>query len=155
MKELKFMAIAETMASMSKDPSTQVGAVAIDDDFNVLSVGYNGFPRGVNDNIPERFERPLKYSLTIHAEGNAISQAARKGVILKDSTLLVTSLFPCSNCAGLIIQAGVRRVITTHSDNERWLENAAISKSMFEEAGVEVIYVKKENEKWELDSTRT
>lgn len=142
------MAVAETMMAMSKDPSTKVGAVAIDDDFNVISVGYNGFPRGVDDNVPDRQERPLKYSIVVHAEANVVAQAARKGHSLAGSTVIVTSLFPCSNCAGLLTQAGIKRIITTRSDNERWIENAEISKMILDEAGVEVIYVNKVDDKW-------
>lgn len=141
-KALKFMKVAEAVASFSKDPSTQVGAVAIDNDYNVLSVGYNGLPRGVVD-LPSRLERPLKYSLIVHAEANLVTAAARKGVGLMGATVLVTSLFPCSNCAGLLIQAGIKRIITTRTDNERWVENASLSEMMFNEARVEVYYIKK------------
>jgi len=153
-KALKFMAVAEAMMGMSKDNSTKVGAVALDDDFNMLSAGYNGFPRGVNDDLPERHERPLKYSIVVHAEGNMVAQAARKGHSLMGSTVIVTSLFPCSNCAGLMAQAGVKRIITTRSDNERWVENAEISQMILDEAGVEVVEVKKNDEdEWEVVST--
>lgn len=149
-KALKFMAVAEAMQGMSKDRSTKVGAVALDDDYNVLSVGYNGFARGVNDDIEERHNRPLKYSLTIHGEGNLVASAARKGVSLLGSTVLVTSLFPCSNCAGLMAQAGVKRIITTTSDNPRWIEDAKISEIIFSEAGVEVVEIRKVEDEWEV-----
>lgn len=147
-KALKFMAIAEAMQGMSKDRSTKVGAVALDDDYNVLSVGYNGFPRGVDDDIEERHDRPLKYSIVVHAEGNLIAQAARKGVSLSGATVIVTSLFPCSNCAGLMAQAGIKRIITTTSDNERWVENAKISEMILSESVVEVVEVKKVEDQW-------
>lgn len=145
-KALRFFAVAEAMEGMSKDPSTKVGCAIIDDDFNVLSLGFNGFPRKVDDsitNFPERYERPLKYALTIHGELNAICNAARKGTSLKDSTLIVTSLFPCSNCSGAIIQSGIKRIITSLPNNERWIEDAEISKLLFKESGIEVIYASK------------
>ncbi len=139
-KALKFFAVAEAVEGMSKDRSTKVGCAIIDDDFNVLSLGYNGFPRGVNDSVEERHERPTKYKFVVHSETNAICNAARKGTSLKDSTLIVTSLFPCSNCSGAIIQAGIKRIITSLPNNERWIEDAEISKVLFEESGVEVVY---------------
>lgn len=156
MKALKFMAVAEAMMNMSKDPSTKVGAVAIDDDFNVLSVGYNGFPRGVNDSSERLNDRPTKYAITVHAEGNTIAQAARKGVSLKDSTVVVTSLFPCSSCAALMIQAGVKRIITSKVDNERWNKSSELAEGILEEAGVEVVVVEKNaSGEWVLAGTNT
>ena len=153
-KALKFFAVAEAMQNMSKDPSTKVGAVAIDDNYNILSVGYNGFPRGINDDIPSRFERPEKYQRTVHAEGNVVAQAARKGVVLEGSTLLITSLFPCSNCTVLMIQAGVKRVITSIPNNERWVKDAVMSTEMLAEAGIRVIHVRRSlTGVWELDAT--
>lgn len=149
MKALKFMTVAEAMMNMSKDPSTQVGACAIDDDYNVLCVGYNGFARKVKDTEERLNDRALKYPLTIHAEGNLVAAAARKGVSLLGSTVLVTSLFPCSNCAGLLVQAGVKRILTTVSDNERWIENAQLSQIIFEEAEIEIVIIEKDaSGKW-------
>jgi dCMP deaminase len=148
MKALKFMAVAEAMRDMSKDPSTKVGAVAIDDDFNVLTPGYNGFPRGVKDTEERLNNRELKYQLTVHAEGNIVAQAARKGVSLKDSTVVVTSLFPCSNCSALMIQAGVKRIIATKPDNERWAESNKLAMEILKEAEVEVIIVEQKDGVW-------
>jgi deoxycytidylate deaminase len=90
--------------------------------------------------------------MTVHAEANVVAQAAKKGHSLDGSTVIVTSLFPCSNCAGLLTQAGVKRIITTRSDNERWIEDAEISKVILQEAGVEVIYVKNVEGKWSLEN---
>ena len=141
MKELKFMRFAEAAASLSKDRSTQVGAVAIDDNFNILATGYNGFPRGVNDDIDQRHERPEKYLWTSHAEENLVAQSAYSGRSLKDSTVLVSALFPCATCARMLIQAGVRRVIAPAVSNARWLEQNQVAKQMFNEANVEVIEI--------------
>ena len=119
----------------------RVGAVVIDDDFNLRISGYNGFPRGVDDNIEERHERPTKYLWTSHAEENCIAQAARTGISLKGCTLLVTSLFPCTTCSRLIIQAGIKRILAPRlAENTRWDEQAKIAYEMLMEAGVEILY---------------
>ena len=138
-KALKFMAVAEAMESMSKDPSTKVGAVAINEDFSVVSLGYNGFPRGVADSPARYEERDLKLKLAIHAEANLVTQAARNGASLNGSTVLVSSLFPCSICAGLLVQAGVKRVIAPPVEVERWLEDNRLAQLVFEEADVQVV----------------
>ncbi len=140
-KFLKFLPDAEAARGRSKDRSTKVGAVVIDDDFNLRISGYNGFPRGVDDNIEERHERPTKYLWTSHAEENCIAQAARTGISLKGCTLLVTSLFPCTTCSRLIIQAGIKRILAPRlAENTRWDEQAKIAYEMLMEAGVEILY---------------
>jgi dCMP deaminase len=142
-KALKYMALAEAVMDLSKDPSTKVGAVALDDELGVLCVGYNGFPRGVKD-LKERLDdRPTKYAITVHAEGNIVAQAARKGISLEGATIVVTSLYPCSNCAALMVQAGVKRIITTRPENERWIESNKLAEMVLTEGGVEVIEVEK------------
>lgn len=139
MKHLKFLGHAKASAALSKDPSTKVGAVALDDDFDVVSTGYNGFARGVNDD-PERYaDREFKYRLIVHAEANLVAQAARNGRSLKGCTVILTSLFPCSACASLLVQAGVKCIIAPVVDNERWAEEAKYARLIFSEAGVEVI----------------
>lgn len=154
-KALKYMEVAEAVMKLSKDPSTQVGAVALDDDCGVLCVGYNGFPRGVKD-TPERLnDRALKYPLTVHAEGNIVAQAARKGIRLEGATIVVTSLYPCSSCAALMAQAGIKRIITTRPDNERWVESNKLADIVFDEAQqkIEVIEVEKDADgKWQLSA---
>ena len=144
MNILKFINIAKSISNMSKDPSTKVGAIIVDDDFTILSTGFNGFPRGVVDSYERLTDRPTKLKFISHAEANAIAQAARVGAKLKGSTLVITALHPCSNCAKLIIQAGIVRVITPVMDgesvNEQWIAERELSNVMFDEAGVEVIY---------------
>lgn len=138
-KFLKFIPTAQTIASLSKDPSTKVGAVAMDDDYNVRSVGYNGFPRGVDDSAELYENRPLKYERTAHAEMNVVAQAARTGVSLNGCTLILTALFPCSTCTKLLIQSGIRRIIAPDGvmpDN--WEREWAISHQLCKESGVEV-----------------
>jgi dCMP deaminase len=142
-KFLKFWPLVEAVASMSKDPSTKVGALALDKNFNIISTGYNGFPRGVNDDPARYADRETKLRLVSHAEQNLIAQAAYGGRSLKGATLLVSSLFPCSNCAKSIIQSGVVRVISPHPSCEpRWAVESKWATILFDEAQVEIIHVK-------------
>lgn len=145
-KLLRFLPDAVAAMGRSKDRSTKVGAIAIDDNYCLKGSGYNGFPRGVNDDLDHRHERPLKYRWTVHAEMNVIAQAARP--VLEGTTLLLTSLHPCATCAGLIVQAGIKRVVTRRTEQitriesgrEDWDNEAKIAMQIFREAGVEVIY---------------
>lgn len=135
--------VARTVAQWSKDQSTKVGAVVMMDDGTPLTFAYNGFARGVNDDVPERHERPEKYKWTSHAEENAIANLARTGQRALGATLYVTH-FPCAGCARKIIQAGIARVVVDASSmNEdfraRWEVDMACSTEMFGEGGVEVI----------------
>ncbi len=140
-KFLKYIPDAVAARSRSKDRSTRVGAVVIDDDFNLRISGYNGMPRGIDDDVEARHERPAKYLWTSHAEENCVAQAARVGVSLKGCTLLVTSLFPCTTCSRLIIQSGIKRVLAPEiTDNARWDDQAKVALEMLNEAGVEVRY---------------
>lgn len=136
--------VAVTYASKSKDRSTQVGAVITSgDDHAVLSTGWNGFPRGVNDDVEERHLRPDKYIWTEHAERNGIYNAARRGIPLLGSTLYST-LMPCCDCARAAIQSGIVRVVTNEPDWSDQHRNDASkhhqSLEMFREAGVEVVF---------------
>jgi dCMP deaminase len=139
-KHLKFMLMAEAIATFSKDPSTKVGAVILDDDCVVLSAGWNGFPRGVEDSEERLCNRDLKYPLTVHAEANAIAASARKGHSTKGAIIVVSSLFPCVDCAGLIAQAGIKAVIAPPPNNPRWKDSNLLAQIIFEEAGVELVY---------------
>lgn len=151
-KLLRFLPDAVAAMGRSKDRSTKVGAIAIDDNYCLKGSGYNGFPRGVNDDLDYRHERPLKYRWTVHAEMNVIAQAARP--VLEGTTLLLTSLHPCATCAGLIVQAGIKRVVTRRTEQikriesgrEDWDNEAKIAMQIFREAGVEVIYYGEEQE---------
>ena len=131
----RFLALAEYIAQWSKDPSTQVGAVIVDSQNRVLSLGFNGFPRGIEDS-PERLEnRELKYKMIVHGERNALLFA--QGSVEK-CRLYTWPFMPCSVCAGMIIQAGIIEVIAPVSDNPRWIEDFNLAKGLFQEAGVNV-----------------
>lgn len=132
----RFLELAAHVAGWSKDPSTQVGAVIVRPDRTVASVGYNGLPRGVADSDERLHTREIKYQITVHAEANAILSAHEP---VRGYTLYVSPLHPCSNCAALIIQAGIRRVVAlTSGDPARWALNFALARAILEEAGVAV-----------------
>lgn len=133
----RFFELAEHVAGWSKDPSTQVGACVVNDRKQVLSLGFNGFPRGVEDNHLRLADRETKYKFVSHAERNALDNAF---VDIEGATLYST-LFPCNDCAKGIIQKGIKTVVTTHPDLERTHNNLDASLQMFSEAGVKIIFV--------------
>lgn len=140
-KYVKFFPVVLAIANLSKDRSTKVGAIALGPEYEVLSVGYNGFPRGVDDSVDERFYKPLKYKYTSHAEENLVAQAARSGVSLYGATTLISTLYPCSSCTRMLIQAGIKRIITFNviKNSNHWMEEFSFSKQMMDEAKVEFI----------------
>lgn len=141
----RFLQLADTVAGWSKDKSTKVGAVIVDDDNRVLSIGYNGFPVGVNDEENSRHERPIKYLYTEHGERNAIYSAARNGIALKGSAIILR-WYPCADCARAIIQSGIKTVICDEPDFNQavWGEQFKVSHDMFIESGVIVNYIDEE-----------
>lgn len=140
----RFFALIDLVETWSKDGSTPVAAV-IADGKHFRSLGYNGFPAGVLDEVPGRHERPAKYLYTCHAEENAIHTAHRHGTSVAGCTMYVNR-FPCATCARAIISTGIRRVVTRPIDPEspfweRWRESIDASSTMFEESGVQVLFV--------------
>jgi dCMP deaminase len=137
--DVRFVKLAMHIANWSKDPSTKVGCVVVGEDREIRSTGFNGFPRGIEDDEERLLDREQKYPLICHAEENAIMHAARIGVSLKGSTAYVTWP-PCSRCARSLIQSGIKEIIypTPGEIPERWVEDFNISNSMISEAGVVV-----------------
>jgi dUTP pyrophosphatase len=134
---IRFMQLAEHVAGWSKDPSTQTGCVIVDSSHRVVGLGYNGFPRGVDDSVERYTNKNEKYKLIVHAETNAISNASKPVV----GCTLYTIMYPCSNCAKAIIQSGIIRVFTPLiTEREPWCSDAQWSMRMFAEAKVEVVY---------------
>lgn len=132
----RYLKLAEEVASWSKDPSTQVGAVIVRPDKTIASIGFNGFPRGVIDDSNRYNDRELKYKMIVHGEANAIVSAREP---LHDCTIYTWPFPPCSNCAALIIQAGIARVVApvpTPEQIVRWGDSFRIAKAMFFEANV-------------------
>ena len=126
----RFLRIAAEVATWSKDPDTQVGAVLVRNR-RILQTGYNGIPYGVAD-LPERLERPSKCSYIEHAERNALCNVNGSG------TTLYVTLFPCEKCTPGIINAGVERVVVDpEAVTREWEE---LSKKMMTEAGIILDY---------------
>lgn len=143
-------------AGSSTDPSSQNGAVIVDSDGKLLSKGANHFPRDVKE-LPERWERPLKYQFVEHSERNAIYTAARLGHKTQGCTMYV-NWYACADCARAIIQAGIVEVVG-HQDMadgtpDHWKESVRIGLLMLEEAGVKCRYVKGKIFKGEVFSIR-
>lgn len=135
-----FLEMSDLVSSRSRD-DCQVGAVIVGDDHEVLATGYNGIPRRVAD-IGDRItkEDGEKYKWTVHAEANAICNAARVGVPIKGGTVYVTK-FPCSHCAGELVQAGIRRLVTHDTKfwrNDPSKDDGSSSLRILMEAGVEI-----------------
>ena len=135
----KFIKLSKHISDWSKDKNKKVGAVIVDSDNIVLSMGYNGIPRGCDDTDECRYERPTKYLFTEHAERNAIYHAARHGVSLKGCRLYVT-LFPCADCARALIQSGITKIIAPEPDltHEVWGEHFKAAIQMMKEANIEI-----------------
>ena len=139
-----FLGIAEQVKLKSKDLSTQIGVVIVGTDNEVLSTGYNSFPRGLDDSLQERQERPEKYFWFEHAERNAIYNAARVGTPLKGSIIYLTSGLPCMDCARGIVNSGIKEVYCksecTTKNKEKWEESQRKSLQLLYECGVKVVF---------------
>lgn len=135
------MDLAFHISKWSKDPSTKVGCVIVRPDKTIASVGYNGFPRGVDDDIHRYVDRETKYLIVKHAEENAVYSAKEP---LDGYTAYITH-HPCSTCAGTLIQNGIARVVTTIPDKylrERFKKSFDITDIIFKESGVTLDFLK-------------
>jgi len=134
----RYIELAQLVSTWSKDPSSKIGAVAVGGKGEVLSTGYNGFPRGILDRKRRLDDREVKYDLIVHAEMNAIFNATYNGVSLNGSTVYVAGLPCCHKCALGLIQVGVKRVVMDGDPNsDRWKESWNKSAALFKEAGIE------------------
>ena len=142
----KYLELSRTIGSWSKDPSSKIGCVAIGSKGQVLAQGYNGFPRGIEDKAIRLESRELKYKYVVHAEMNCIYNAGYNGTSLDGSTMYVTGLPVCSECAKGLIQVGVKRVVMPYVENmdERWKDSWEMTKLMFDEAGIEYEFIEEE-----------
>ncbi len=140
-RDQRFMDIACLVATWSKDRSTGVGCVLVRDRA-ILTTGFNGFPRGINDDVDARHERPAKYLWTEHAERNAVYGAASCGISTKGATAYV-NWFPCMDCARALIQAGVVRLVARSPDfdDPKWGAQFRVVVGMLEEARVDVTWL--------------
>jgi dCMP deaminase len=144
---LRFMEMADLhVAQWSKDRSSKVGCVLVDSR-EIVTTGYNGFPRGCDDDLPERHERPEKYHWVLHAELNAVINAARQGKCTLGTDAYV-NWYPCDQCSGVLVNAGVKRVFSDEEpdwDDPKWGEGFKRARQILKEGGVEVIFMNYES----------
>ena len=134
----KFIRLAREVSTWSKDPSRQIGAVAVGSKRQILAQGYNGFPRGILDTSERYSDRPTKYQFIVHAELNCICNASLTGTSLDGADLYVWGLPVCSECAKSIIQVGIRRVFwsTDQVIPDNWAASMELTLNMFKECGI-------------------
>jgi dCMP deaminase len=156
--DVHWLRVCAVYAVMSKDPDTMVGAVIVGPDKEQRSAGFNGFPRGIADTeerlaVKDKSNLDVKRGLMVHAETNAIYNAARVGIPIKGCTLYLICLDrgrvidpkdlmwggpPCVGCTLALIQAGITEVVSIpHKAVSRWSENVSVSRSLLKEAWVE------------------
>ena len=133
------MSLAREIAHWSKDRSRGVGCVIVGPNNELRSTGFNGFPRGVDDEVEERHQRPAKYKWTEHAERNAIYNAARVGIPLEGCRIYLP-WFPCMDCARAIIQAGISELVCMEPSphDSTWAADFADVPQMLREGGVRI-----------------
>jgi dCMP deaminase len=137
--DARFLEVARLAAGWSKDPKAQVGAVIVDAQGQVAGVGYNGFPKLVEDSAERYGDVDTKLEMVVHAEENAILGA---GARARGSSIYVFGKPICARCAGTIIQAGVCRVIAQspkEGTGSKWDKSGTIARKMLEEANIEFV----------------
>jgi dCMP deaminase len=142
-----FANLCRAVAKKSKDRSTKVGCIITGPDKEIRTTGYNGFVRGANDEREDWHQRPMKYSVTAHAETNAICSAARVGTPLKGCTAYI-SLPPCATCALLLAQAGITEIkVLDYPEDwaslDRWQEEFKVAQEILKEAKVSFSFLDK------------
>ena len=134
----RFLVLASHIAGWSKDPSTKVGAIAVRDR-RILAQGFNGLPVGITDSDARLQDRDTRLSMTVHAEMNCVAFAAKSGVCLAGSTMYIWPLMTCSNCASVLIQADINKIVVPDFvEPIRWQESFDRAREMFIEAGIAV-----------------
>lgn len=138
----RYLKLAYEVAQWSKDPSSKIGAVTVGAKGQVLSQGFNGFPRGLKDDFTRLHDREVKYKYVVHAEMNAIYNATYNGTSLDGATLYVYGLPICSECAKGVIQVGIKRVVMPNQKMDgKWLDSWMNSMNFFDEAGVDFDFI--------------
>lgn len=150
----RFLRISHEVSSWSRDPGTKVGCV-LSSEKRILSVGYNGFPQNLSDSLDLYADRDYKLAVTVHAEANAILNAAKNGAKTEGATAYVT-FPPCSQCAAALIQAGVKKVVCPNLETapERWRASFKLGNNMLFEAGLTVLYYS-ESDLWTLETAQS
>jgi dCMP deaminase len=133
----RYLDLAKNISTWSKDPSKKIGAIAIGSKGQVLSQGFNGFARGIQDTPDRLNNRTEKYKYVVHGEMNCIYNACHNGISLDGAVLYVYGLPVCSECAKGVIQVGIKKVIMQYDDaRPQWEESYKITQQMFTEAGI-------------------
>ena len=144
-----FVNMADVVRQKSKDPSSKIGALIVGTDHEIISSGFNGFPRGIREvsldqsELLDRWERPIKYQYVCHAERNAIYNAARVGHRLKGCSLYLVGFgppcVPCTECTKAVIQSGITAVYgyAFKPAPDNWKDDLDFSLALLREAGVD------------------
>jgi dCMP deaminase len=137
--DIRFIRIAREVASWSKDPSTQVGSIAVKNR-KIIATGYNGFPKTINDDLDRLRNRETKLKFTVHGEMNMIYNAVEHGVKLKDSTVYVWGLPVCQECWKGLVQTGVSRVVMPSIELEggKWKEGCTFAKDYMQKSCINI-----------------
>jgi dCMP deaminase len=132
--DARYLSVADLVATWSRDPNKQVGCVIVNDN-QIVSTGYNGFPRGVNDSEHRLNDKSLKLQISLHGEENAVLFADRHD--LKGATAYITHS-PCSHCAARLIQVGIKRIVAKEKIfTGSWAASVQLARIIANEAGVQ------------------
>ena len=152
--DARFLELAEHVAEWSKGPRKRIGAVIVRPDKSIASLGYNGPPRGFDDEAFLRMSRDEQHSVVIHAEDNALQQT-HEAESVAGYTLYVSPLFPCARCADKIAQAGIARVVAYCGHiSPDWRESAEEAERIFIEAGVECLFMFEGGLEWNMHKSK-
>lgn len=137
--DYRFLKLAKEIATWSKDPSTQVGAIAVKNR-RIIATGYNGFPKGIEDSDETLNDRQAKLKLMVHAEKNMIYNATQHGVSLQDATIYIHGLPACESCFKGLIQVGVSRVVMPDVEvhGAKWKDGCNFGKEKMKYVGIKV-----------------
>lgn len=144
----RFCELAKFVSKWSKDPNAKVGAVVLSKKGGDISIGYNGFPMGVEDSAERLGDNDVKQELVVHAEQNAIIAAGSR---TQGGTIYVWGKPVCARCAGSIIQTGIKRVVAWSPESvgtkSKWYKTGTYAQQMFEEANVQVDFYEFEKQR--------
>ena len=137
--DIRFVRMAKEVAEWSKDPSTQVGSIAVKNR-KIIATGYNGFPKGIKDAPRDLHDREMKLKLTVHAEKNMIYNAVEHGVQLEGSTVYIWGLPTCEECWKGLVQVGVSRVVMPNIEfnGGKWKEGCKFAKEYMEKSDINI-----------------
>lgn len=135
----RFLEVAQLVSTWSKDPSTKVGALAVNVERRMLAQGYNGFPAKIKDEDYLMREREVKYKLTIHAEDNIIFNACNHGIDLTLSTVYIFGMYPCPDCVKHLSQVRIARIVFQlgpSQNSDEWKHKFEDSRNLMRRLGI-------------------